>query len=328
MARILLTALAALGFGTGFASAQEKELRAITDKLSESLSQTGKKTVAVVDFTDLQGCVTELGRFVAEELSASLAEGGKGLDVVDRTNLRVTLQENKLAATGVIDPATARKLGQLAGVDSLITGTLTPFGDSVRVAVKVLDAATARIITATRGDIARTKAIDELLSRGVAAGCPASASLEPRPPAQGAPPASEVREFKFTVDSCRLGGSSMTCRLTVLNLAGDRSLKIRAGRSGMGGFSSPSRFIDGSGVEYVADHLQLAGSAGDQEAESTMVGGVPTAMLIRFDEVPSNVTSITLLEVSCEVGRDDGKRGKTSSSSLFKVQFRTITVAR
>ena len=123
MRRILLTGLAAFSFGIGFASAQEKEIRAITDKLSDGLSQTGKKTAAVVDFTDLQGCVTELGRFIAEELSASLAESGKGIEVIDRTNLKVILQENRLAATGIIDPSTARKLGQLAGIESLVTGT-------------------------------------------------------------------------------------------------------------------------------------------------------------------------------------------------------------
>jgi TolB-like protein len=147
--------------------AYEKEIRSISLNLAENISKSGKKTIAVVDFTDLQGNVTELGRFLAEELSGALAEAGKGFEVVDRTHLKSLLKEHQLALTGLIDPNTARKLGEIAGVHALITGTITPFGDSIRLAVKVLDTATAKVIGASRGDIAKTKAIEELLAKGI-----------------------------------------------------------------------------------------------------------------------------------------------------------------
>jgi TolB-like protein len=145
----------------------EKEIKNISSLLSENILKTGKKTVAVVDFTDLQGNVTELGRFLAEELSVALSEAGKGFEVVDRTHLKSLLKEHQLAQTGLIDPKTARKLGEIAGVQGLITGTITPFGDSIRVAVKVLDTETAKVIAGSRADIAKTKAIEELLAKGI-----------------------------------------------------------------------------------------------------------------------------------------------------------------
>ena len=49
--------------------AYEKEIKGISSTITESIAKSGKKTIAVVDFTDLQGNVTELGRFIAEELS-------------------------------------------------------------------------------------------------------------------------------------------------------------------------------------------------------------------------------------------------------------------
>src|SRR5437899_296918 len=52
----------------------------------------GKKTVAVVDFTDLQGNVTELGRYLAEEFSTALVEEPRSFDVIDRIHLKVILQ--------------------------------------------------------------------------------------------------------------------------------------------------------------------------------------------------------------------------------------------
>src|SRR5213592_154160 len=150
--------------------ADEREIKAFVSMMADNLVKASRKTVAVVDFTDLQGSVTELGRFLAEEVSVALSGTGKGLDVVDRTHLKALLQENKLAASGIIDPVTARKLGQIAGVDVLLTGTVTPFGDSVRCSVKALDTATARIITAFTMEVAKTKAIEELLNRGITTG--------------------------------------------------------------------------------------------------------------------------------------------------------------
>lgn len=149
------------------AIAYEKEIKNLAASMGDRIGKAGKKTIAVVDFTDLQGNVTELGRFIAEELSVDLSELDKGFEVVDRTHLKSLIREHKLSASGLIDPQTAGKLGQIAGVDALVTGTITPFGDSVRVSAKILDTSKAKVISASSCDIAKTKAIEELLSRGI-----------------------------------------------------------------------------------------------------------------------------------------------------------------
>src|SRR5258708_33459735 len=106
----------------------QKELPGAAASLADEIAAGGKHQLAVVDFTDLQGNVTELGRFIAEEISLGLVTSKKQLSVVDRTHLRALLQEHKLASSGIIDPATARKLGEIAGVDALVAGTITPLG--------------------------------------------------------------------------------------------------------------------------------------------------------------------------------------------------------
>lgn len=170
MRKILFTAIVMLIFflsSSNISMAYEKEIKSISSTLAENIAKAGKKMIAVVDFTDLQGNVTELGRFLAEEFSVAFASASKGFEVVDRTHLKSILTEHKLSSTGIIDPQTARKLGQVAGVDALITGTITPFGDSIRLSVKILDTDTAKVIGASSGDIAKTKAIEELLARGI-----------------------------------------------------------------------------------------------------------------------------------------------------------------
>src|SRR5439155_19405416 len=147
--------------------ALQREIPAVATTLASDIAASTKRSVAVVDFTDLQGNVTELGRFVAEELELGLVTAKKSFSLVDRTHLRVILQENKLSSSGLIDPATARKLGQITGVEALVTGTITPFGDSMRLVIKVLDTETARILAASSTDIAKTRTIEELQARDV-----------------------------------------------------------------------------------------------------------------------------------------------------------------
>lgn len=165
---MLLCALLTFFFaGINFSLAYEREIKSLADTLARDIAGADKKIIAVVDFTDLQGNVTELGRFLAEELSVALAVSDQGFEVVDRSHLKVLLQEHKLALTGLIDPSTARKLGEIAGADALVTGTITPLGNTVRLAVKLLDTGTAKIAAASTTNIDKTKEIAELLSKGI-----------------------------------------------------------------------------------------------------------------------------------------------------------------
>ena len=84
----------------------EDQIDSQAAQMAGHISSAGLKTIAVVDFTDLRGQVTELGRFLAEEFSAGLAGAREGFQVVDRTHLKIVLREHKLGESGVIDPAT------------------------------------------------------------------------------------------------------------------------------------------------------------------------------------------------------------------------------
>ena len=216
------------------ASPYEQEVKQLSAKIAESTEKSGRKTIAVVDFTDLEGNVTELGRFLAEELSLALASDAKGFEVIDRTNLKTILQEHKLASTGIIDPQTARKLGEIAGVQALVTGTITPFGDSVRLSVKLLDTGTAKVLGGFAGEIPRTKAIDELLSKGVGAQAPSgdansvkltsggSSSEADHSPAKSRVITARVGDVSIAIRECRKPLETLICSGSVSNLGNDR----------------------------------------------------------------------------------------------------------
>lgn len=218
--------------------AYDKELKSLSDTLAGKIAKNSKKSIAVVDFTDLQGNVTELGRFIAEEISVNLTMAEKGFEVIDRNHLKTLLTEHKLSVSGLVDPDTIKKIGQISGVDALVTGSVTPFGDNIRITCKVIATDTAKIITADKTELAKTKAIDDLLSRGiqvnnvfsndnkVQAPTPALSSSDntaelPRPV--------EIEDFVFELKGATLSGNEIILNLLATNKSKRRSLDFDYG---------------------------------------------------------------------------------------------------
>jgi len=283
-------ALIVLIFGWNSAFAYEKELIALASRLCENISRTGKKTIAVLDFTDLDGNVNKLGRFIAEELFVALADSNKGFELVDRTHLKTLMKEHKLAASGVIDPATAQKLGQIAAVDAIVTGTITPFGDNVKVAAKVLDTATARVITAAGTEIPKTKAVSDLLAEGTeSAPAQGPAGSPDRPETSVSKPLRiEHGNWRTEVKRCRTNGELVVCELLVTNI-GDKTLKVQLTVNG-------KSLIDDRGGRFDAKSVWYGlPSDSRKQLSADMPPGIPLNMVEVFEGYTPGTRTITLL---------------------------------
>ena len=84
--------------------------------------------------------------------------------VLDRANLRSILAEHKLTAKGLIDPDTAKQLGQFAGVDALILGTITPKDQNITLTAKIITTDTAEIVGAAKAAFKTNDAVHQLLA--------------------------------------------------------------------------------------------------------------------------------------------------------------------
>src|SRR6476660_3467698 len=200
-------------FAAPYGFGQQNDLKQIASSLARDINAGNRHTITVADFTDLQGNVTELGRFISEELSTQLVIDAKSFGVVERIQLAAILKEHQISVSGLVDPATIRKLGQFAGVDAIVTGTLVPFSDSVRMTAKVLDVSTAKVIAVSTADLPRTKAIDDLLSRGIApiaAEVPGSSSGVPKL-LRGSPAPVLQNELLITLKNCARRGDRIAC---------------------------------------------------------------------------------------------------------------------
>jgi hypothetical protein len=85
--------------------------------------------------------------------------------VLDRANLKKILAEHKLTSTGLVDPENAKKLGQFAGVDALILGTIIARGQKVSVTAKIITTDTAEIVGAAKAEFASDDATQRLITK-------------------------------------------------------------------------------------------------------------------------------------------------------------------
>lgn len=107
---------------------------------------TEKPKIAVVDFTDLEGRVSNLGRLLSEELISRLFLAGN-FRVVERLLLNKTIEEHKLQLQGLVEPRSAKELGKLLGADAIVCGTLADVGDSVRVNARLISTETGEVLS-------------------------------------------------------------------------------------------------------------------------------------------------------------------------------------
>jgi len=102
-----------------------------------------------------------LGAAAADELVTQLFKTG-AFSFIERSQLQAVLAEQDLGASGAVDTATAARIGQLLGVQLILTGSITQFsiertsgrfggiGGSVSRAESVLD---VRMVNTTTGEI-------------------------------------------------------------------------------------------------------------------------------------------------------------------------------
>ena len=281
----------------------DKQLESVAQTLAGEINKAGKKSVATVDFTDLQGNITELGRFVAEELSTDLVLIDKQFSVIDRVHLRSILAEQKLSVSGLLNPKNAKKLGQIAGVDALIIGSITPFGENIRITFKVIATDTAHVIAAARTSIAKTGAVEELLVREIAEGSPAavpgqaSASIHPSNRRFGQVAPFQNSFLRVSLLSAALSQDKKKVSIT-LNFTNITKKNIYiAVKSG----SSETIMIDNLGNEWRVDNL-----VGLQFYNNTLLTqGQNTTVIMTFNPVHESITPGNIFNFSSNMDAKD-----------------------
>ena len=87
-----------------------------------------KKRIAVVDFEDRSGWGHNIGTGLADMLVTELVKSGDFM-VIERQELSKILEEQGLGMSGVVTPQSAAQVGQVLGVELMVMGSVTEFGE-------------------------------------------------------------------------------------------------------------------------------------------------------------------------------------------------------
>ena len=169
-ARPLMLALAAAALA-GCASESVKERQAITaTETKKAVSKfTGpRRRIGVVDFENkTKYGEARLGTAASDILITELTKTGRFV-VVERGKLAKLMEEQKLQASGIVDPRTVVQMGRVLGLNAVVTGAISQFGvktegsewllaqskrqvAEVTVDIRVVDTETGEVVLADSG---------------------------------------------------------------------------------------------------------------------------------------------------------------------------------
>lgn len=275
----------------------ERGLSSLSANINKSLplNNNDKKTrIAVVEFANLDGQITALGKYVAEELTTRLFQTGR-FDVVERQLLNKIIDEHKLSVSGFIDENTAKSIGKILGVDAIATGTITDLGKDVKI--------NARIISAEKGSVfsvASVKIIKDLTVKNLcvksnkAAQQTQSAKVTKKPIKKSFPKSKTYRDAGISMRAidCYTKGLKTICEIEITAIEDDLELSISNKTAIFDNFGSKTKIIDittrGGHVttmrRYLSRRIQL-------------IKGLPTPLKFSFDPVSEKATEISAFKL-------------------------------
>lgn len=131
-----------------------------------------RTTIAIAAFPHVDDTCSELSNFLVDELVLSLFSlPDNQLSIIERSQLDRIFSELELSLSGAVDVNTTQELGRVHGVDTLLVGTLSNFGEDLRVNARLIDTETARVFSAAAVNIPRTSTFEMLMERPAAGGC-------------------------------------------------------------------------------------------------------------------------------------------------------------
>jgi hypothetical protein len=133
---------------TAVAIAAAGSLPALAADKDKGKQKTTIYPVAIFPFQERGREVSELGNKATDLLFANLAAEPE-LYLVERADLKKILDEQELNVSGLVDPATATKVGRLTGAKILITGSVLQVDTTQYVIAKVIGTETSRVLGAS-----------------------------------------------------------------------------------------------------------------------------------------------------------------------------------
>jgi len=281
----------------------------LVDQIVLSLSQNQKTKIAVIEFSDIQGNITDLGKYLAEELTTRLYLTGS-FEVVERQLLNKVIEEQHLGLTGYIDDNTAVSLGNILGIDAIASGSITDLGKNVKVNARLISAESGKVFSVASVKIPKDETICMLLGQ----------IYEPKDNSKSKTKKStnariEKEGLIFELIEARMSDRTVICQIKVTNeTEDDKMCEVTYG------WQYQTKIYDDLGSEYRISAVKFAnqlkkikGISQYDCVQKKIIAENSVNMELYFEKVSSKATKISLLQILCGYGG-------------FEVEFRNIPI--
>lgn len=301
----------------------ESQMNELVEQIVSSLAQNDKSKIAVLDFVNMNGEITKLGRYVSEELTTRLYLTGN-FEVIERKLLDKIVEEQKISLSGLVDESTAAELGMVLGVEAIASGTITDLGTSVKVNARLISAETGKLFSVASSEIPKTDKVKVLLSESVTTnGLLSSGSGSTSKKEEAATTKNPVAiggEFKFELLEARVEGKEIIFKLILTNPTdNDKDFGIF-----INPYTEVNMAFDDSGEEYYLKRAEYGNKIIDDIRYTTkkIISGTSMNLELYFANEginPKKAIKITLLALKCTKGY---------GTPQYKVEFRNIPLKK
>lgn len=202
MAKTLQIAGLALALGLGQAHAQDP-YQELSFDISKIALRTGYKRLAVLPLQPVTGNAAQSGEVLAERIVSRLS-AAPGIEIVERTLLDQVLEEQGLGYKGIIKAEQAKAVGQILGVDAIVTGTYLKLNRGrLEVHARIIDTETARIIGAATAKVKKEWEEETMIASADVWDTPPPAILGFEVSTADFGPLPDIRDALSNVDSCK-----------------------------------------------------------------------------------------------------------------------------
>lgn len=118
----------------------------VAETLTRKITAQGFKLI-VMTFSSTEGKEHKNGSLYAEKITTEIAKRGNVI-VLDRLLFSRKLTENNLNLVSGSDFSQIKKIGEVLGVDAVVTGVVTPYASGYDVNCRLIDAKTGMILSA------------------------------------------------------------------------------------------------------------------------------------------------------------------------------------
>lgn len=291
----------------------DKQLNNLTSQIIDSFNQSNVSKIAVIEFADLEGNVTQLGKFIAEELITRIFTTGR-FDVVERNLLQKVLEEQKLGMTGYIDQETAISLGQILGVDAIISGSISDLGMNIKINARLISTESGSVFAVASVNVHKDNTIRLLMGESIQKPVETEESNYSKPQHSGIKPPVVEHGIQFVLKECFYTNNIVSVILEVTNLDMDKYISLLDRTQ-----TSYIRIIDDQGREFKSREQFLGthdkGWNGIQNV--MLVQDVATKYIVKFFDVKTKPEMIKRLDLILQI---------PDLQNYFSITFRDIPI--